>query len=393
MTEQKAPREFSDTSRTKMAGAGVAMPDGSYPIPDKDALRRAIASYGRAKDPEAVKRHIIKRAKALGATSMLPENWGGAPAKGSMAAGHASTAADILEDLYCLIACEADETQQANMLRQAADLVTQFMVAEAKEIGQPGDSDEMDPMKAVKVWQDELKAEPMDEGQLDRWLSGRIPRRVLVVPFGGPLPGGKAGLDLDGEYFDEETDLFGPFPTLRKTRERLVDWHHDNDPTGIMKGAILGRVLLDAKAETDGMWADFWANAGEQRRGLIAKLERANVPLFGSSLAVRGGVRKADDGHIDVWPLIRHTITTSPQNTYAVVPALKALLMTDIPRDALTKAARKAALVGSGKSSAAAGPGSSLPGEGLGRLSKRDRKLAEQIGRALRPLLTDEREH
>lgn len=190
----------------------------------------------------------------------------------------------------------------------------------------------------------ELKAEPMDGTQLDKWLSGKIPRRILVVPFGGPLPGGKAGLDLDGEYFDAETDLVGPFPALQRTRERLVDWHHDADPTGIMKGAILGRVVLDTDPEDAGVWADFWANAGEARRRLVADLERRSIPLYGSSQAVAGAVKKADDGHIELWPLVRHTITTSPQNTYAVVPSLKAVLRSDLPFDEVGVAALKAAL-------------------------------------------------
>jgi hypothetical protein len=33
----------------------------------------------------------------------------------------------------------------------------------------------------------DLKAEPMDSGQLDRWLGGKIPRRILMLPFGGKL--------------------------------------------------------------------------------------------------------------------------------------------------------------------------------------------------------------
>ena len=73
----------------------------------------------------------------------------------------------------------------------------------------------------------ELEAE---RRELDRWLAGERARRVLMVPFGGPLPGGKAGLDMDGEYFDSASDLFGPrelFPMLHASRERLVDWHHD----------------------------------------------------------------------------------------------------------------------------------------------------------------------
>lgn len=198
----------------------------------------------------------------------------------------------------------------------------------------------------MKHWTEPMKAEPMDGTRLDAWLSGRIPRRVLVVPFTGPLPGGKAGLDLDGEYFDATTDLTGPFEALRRTRDRMVDWHHGNDPTGVMKGAILGRVVLDEQPEGDGVWADFWANAGEKRRELLGRLESQGIPLYGSSEAVAPAVRKASDGHIEVWPLIRHTITTSPQNTHAVVPPIKALLdAPGLPCDALTMGAVKAAAV------------------------------------------------
>lgn len=198
----------------------------------------------------------------------------------------------------------------------------------------------------MKTWQTEMKAEPMEAPALDRWLQGLIPRRLLMVPFGGPLPGGKAGLDLDGECFDADTDLYGPFPFLRSNRDRLVDWHHDNDPTLAMKGAILGRVVMDAAPEADGLWADFWANAGEKRRELVAMLERRGVPLFGSSQAIPSAVRKAADGRIEVWPVYRHTITTSPQNTLAVVPALKALLTSGLPSEATSKAALEAAVLG-----------------------------------------------
>lgn len=72
-----ASRTFSPNSREKMAGKGTAMSDGSYPIPDRDALRRAIQSYGRAKpeDRPKVKAHILKRARALKAMDMIPESW------------------------------------------------------------------------------------------------------------------------------------------------------------------------------------------------------------------------------------------------------------------------------------------------------------------------------
>ena len=106
----------------------------------------------------------------------------------------------------------------------------------------------------------ELKAEPMNSSQLDRWLGGKIPRRILVLPFGGPIPkaGAPLGTDLDGEWFDSTTDLVDGHKALADSRERLVDWHHRQDPTGLMKGAILGHVLMDDKPEDDGVWADFW---------------------------------------------------------------------------------------------------------------------------------------
>lgn len=68
-------RDVSAEERERLAEGGQAMPDGSYPIANKQDLRNAILAFGRAKDPEAVKRHIIRRAKKLGATDLLPEKW------------------------------------------------------------------------------------------------------------------------------------------------------------------------------------------------------------------------------------------------------------------------------------------------------------------------------
>jgi hypothetical protein len=68
-------RAYDEESRTDMAKGGMAMPDGSYPIKDVADLRNAIQAYGRAKDKEATKAHIIKRAMALGSEDLIPENW------------------------------------------------------------------------------------------------------------------------------------------------------------------------------------------------------------------------------------------------------------------------------------------------------------------------------
>lgn len=68
-------RKFSSKQRERMASAGTAMPDGSYPIANKKDLMNAIRSWGRGGSDPKVKAHIKSRAKALGAEDMIPENW------------------------------------------------------------------------------------------------------------------------------------------------------------------------------------------------------------------------------------------------------------------------------------------------------------------------------
>ena len=68
-------RDYSSESRRQMAASGQAMPDGSFPIANRTDLRNAIQSVGRASNYAAARRHIIRRARALGATDMLPEDW------------------------------------------------------------------------------------------------------------------------------------------------------------------------------------------------------------------------------------------------------------------------------------------------------------------------------
>lgn len=71
----RGKKEFSTGQRDKMSDKGTALPDGSYPIASKRDLANAISSFGRAKNPEIVKRWIKKRARALGACDMLPDKW------------------------------------------------------------------------------------------------------------------------------------------------------------------------------------------------------------------------------------------------------------------------------------------------------------------------------
>jgi hypothetical protein len=66
---------FSAKERKELAKEGEAMPNGSFPIRNKQDLHDAIKSWGLAKNKAEAKAWIIKRAKQLGEESILPEDW------------------------------------------------------------------------------------------------------------------------------------------------------------------------------------------------------------------------------------------------------------------------------------------------------------------------------
>jgi hypothetical protein len=80
--EDMDKREFSGATRERMAESGTAMPDGSFPIANRADLMNAIRSVGRAKNYDAARAHIIRRARALNAMDMLPEDWRNKATKG-----------------------------------------------------------------------------------------------------------------------------------------------------------------------------------------------------------------------------------------------------------------------------------------------------------------------
>jgi hypothetical protein len=75
-------RNYSTAARERMAEENTAMPDGSFPIANATDLRNAIQSVGRAKDYNAAKQHIMRRARALEMVDALPEDWKNSARKG-----------------------------------------------------------------------------------------------------------------------------------------------------------------------------------------------------------------------------------------------------------------------------------------------------------------------
>lgn len=68
--------EFTEDQRKKLAENKQAMPDGSYPIRNRQDLKNAIQAYGRSKkNKQKTKTWIKKRARELKAEDLLPDEW------------------------------------------------------------------------------------------------------------------------------------------------------------------------------------------------------------------------------------------------------------------------------------------------------------------------------
>lgn len=68
-------RTVPAAERKKLAANKQALPDQSFPIKTTGDLKNAIKLWAQAKNPARAKAFIIKRAKALGATNLLPAGW------------------------------------------------------------------------------------------------------------------------------------------------------------------------------------------------------------------------------------------------------------------------------------------------------------------------------
>jgi len=78
--EEFAKAKYSAADKKKMLAEGSAMANdkgnASYPIKDQEDLEKAIKAVGRGgADHDAIRKHIIKRANALGLRKLIPKDW------------------------------------------------------------------------------------------------------------------------------------------------------------------------------------------------------------------------------------------------------------------------------------------------------------------------------
>jgi hypothetical protein len=75
LRRQLEEKEFTAEKRQALADKGHALPEGGFPIENASDLANAVKALGRATNPDAARRHIIKRARELKLVSSLPDSW------------------------------------------------------------------------------------------------------------------------------------------------------------------------------------------------------------------------------------------------------------------------------------------------------------------------------
>jgi hypothetical protein len=151
--EALVKEKYSAEDRRRMAGNGQAMDDGSYPIADAEDVRNAVHAVGRGgASHDAIRRHVIARARALGQSSQIPDSWAsdgsletpavakadGEPGSPAWEAQDAAQAQDAIKQLGALRA-----------------LVQQLVAREGAEVG-AGHLDDLDDALDLKCIDDAL---------------------------------------------------------------------------------------------------------------------------------------------------------------------------------------------------------------------------------------------
>jgi hypothetical protein len=142
---------------------------------------------------------------------------------------------------------------------------------------------------------------------------------ILAIPFGGPIESGEGkGVDTDGEFFSENTDLcLDWFPTQRPL---LYEHGRDDD----LQVTPIGRVdVTSAEKDEAGWWLRAQVEKSNRYWSAISQLIEDDL-LYASSGAMSHLVKRTKDGEITRWPWVELSLTPNPANLFATVQPVEA---------------------------------------------------------------------
>lgn len=145
-----------------------------------------------------------------------------------------------------------------------------------------------------------------------------------AVPFDGSFNDGR---DSYGTYFSARTDF-----RLDWYKERPLLWHHGLDKD---VGLTPVGVVRSMEMRDKGVWMKAQLDAQSEYFDAIRQLVK-DGKVFLSSGSVEHLVRiDARTGHVEIWPIVEQTLTTTPSNLLADIPVrnFRAAVRADLPHE------------------------------------------------------------
>ena len=159
---------ISRKMREKLAGEKKALPDGSFPIRNVSDLRNAVQAYGRSKPGKRglVRRHIVKRARQLEKTDLIPENWREASDSDSMVASLRERIA-IVESVIAT----GVSTNSSEFSKKSEEILSSFAEVEITEKDLKGLTDE-----ELDILKKEVKGKKQADAERAKYTPKTQPR-------------------------------------------------------------------------------------------------------------------------------------------------------------------------------------------------------------------------
>lgn len=197
---------FSNKEREKLVDKGEAMPDGSFPTASLQDFKDAVRSIGRAKNPAAVKKYLLRRAKEKGWEEHLPENWvNGKEEKTEKGVDYQESGERHFDGIsgssHSSYSITKGEEKAVSMGGQGAALAKESLDGEEKNL------DVIHKGKWAKVGEERIRKDGLYRKEANGWK--RIEEKGRVI---------------DGEVFDYIKDVMGDDQSFKKL---IKDWEED----------------------------------------------------------------------------------------------------------------------------------------------------------------------
>ncbi len=272
--------KYNAKERKEMAGK-EAMPDESFPIKDKEDVEKAIKAVGMGNSSHnAIRQHIMARAKAIGCESLIPDTW---QADGSLKQENsAETGAEERDDHVCPACKGTGKILDGN--RECPDCKGTGVEARNDPDNEtdPDDAEVMGRIEEAEAAIDKAITAQSKDGHDDKRSRRRKGSRHRAVPLGREVRHWPVGdLEIRKEKDTGELTIEGAPIVYGKpyvVRDHLGEFEermHPGCATQLLKRGVDCRLLLNHEgmpmARTTSGTLDLWDTPSEMR--MKAKLD------------------------------------------------------------------------------------------------------------------------